>query len=172
MGAVGAKYTSGLINKPSSEAEKYTVFDDKGGARKWFANKDLSNYTEWRESLTPSEEEAISKYTGNSYGTMNISLYNTPWDELSDYGKQRIMQLYDALSRFDLKHGINVTRQTDTQIFGDYGMSMEEIVASLEKSNGYIQNDGFLSFSADPRGRSIAGSGVVLHLQEIGRAHV
>lgn len=171
MGAVGVKTTSGssLVNQPSAEAEKYTEFDDHGGADKWFANEKLSNFSEWRTGLSDAEYKALKSYTGGGYSSMNSSLYGIPWDEMSATQKAKMAALYDAISRFELKKGINVTRKADFQIFGakdTYSqMTVDQIKDFLKQTNGVVQNDGFMSFSADPRGRGINGNSVVIHLR-------
>ena len=168
MGAVGtSSSSSGLVNSPTAEVDKYTVFKNNG-ANKWFANENDSNMTEWIDSLSGGEQAAISHYTGFGYTQMNKSLYNKPWDELGDYDKHELSNLYNALNRFDLKKGISVTRQADFQIFGmDKGdhMTVNQVKDFLKQTGGVLQNNGFLSFGANEHGVAIAGSGLVIHLQ-------
>ncbi len=160
--------STGLVNKPASNTDKYTNFNNQQGASKWFANDSLSNYNEWENGLSTDEKVAIQSYTGSGYDSMNKNLYTTQWDDLDSYSKNKLSNLYNALSKFELKHGINVTRQSDFQIFGakkNTKMSVDDVKKFLTKTNGVLQNDGFLSASADDQGRSIEGSGLVLHFQ-------
>ena len=166
MGSVG-KSSSMLVNKPTSEAIKYSELTSNG-ATKWFGNEKNSNEKEWRNNLTSDELHAIKSYTGYGYTTMNNNLYSTPWDEIGAYSKSEMSNLYNALNKFDLKRGINVTRQTDFQIFGGgHGdhMTVDQVKNYLTKNGGVLQSDGFMSFAANDKGISIAGSGLVVHLQ-------
>ena len=165
MGAVGT--SSGLVNSPTAQAEKYTEFKNNG-ADKWFANEKDSNMTEWIDGLSAGEKSAINHYTGYGYTDMNKTLYSKPWDEISAPSKKEMANLYNALSKFDLKRGINITRQTDFQIFGkehNSNMSVNQVKKFLENNGGVLQSDGFMSFGANDHGMSLAGSGLVIHLQ-------
>lgn len=158
---------SGLVNEPTGEAEKYTDFKNGSGADKWFNNEKLSNFKEWYAGLTSDERQAIDSYTGSGYG-VNKDLYSTPWDDMDQYDKQFVSDLYGALNKFELKHGIGITRQSDFQIFGaskGQQMSVEQVKDFLGQSGGIVQSDGFLSAGADDHGAAIAGSGVVLHFK-------
>lgn len=169
MGSIG-KTNSGpaMVNTATVTGnEKYTDFGNGNGAEKWFANTDLSNYTSWHTNLlTSGEKQSIVKYTGTSYVKMNQLLYTQNWDTIDAKDKTMLSNMYNGISKFELKKGINVTRQCDFQIFGVKGLMTPDAVKQLlTSSGGVIQNNGFLSFSADNRGRSIAGSGLIIHLR-------
>lgn len=178
MGSTGNKKSGGggLVNTPVGSANvinelmqlKYTDFKDGSGADKWFANETLSNFKEWYNDLTPSERESIDWYTGSLYGPLNDNLYNTPWDEMDENIKDHAANIYNALSKFELKHAIGLTRQCDFQIFGaNYGeqMSVQQVKDFLGQRNGVVQNDGFLSAGADNHGTSVDGAGLVIHFK-------
>ena len=152
----------GLINKPTATAEKYTEFNNQSGANKWFQNDKLSNYNEWKTSLTQDELDAIHWYTGTGYDS-NYSLYTKKWDDLGSYNKEKITNLWNALNKFELKKGITVTRQTDAQILGfnqtDHP-TVQQVKDLLSKTNGVVQLNGFSSTGADDHGVKVAGSGV------------
>lgn len=169
MGSTGNKKGGGLglSNLPLGQGDNYTDFKDGSGAPKWFANEKLSNFNEWFPNLTDEQRNAIDSYTGFGY-SINADLYNTPWDDMSESDKQMAKAIYDALSGFELKHPIGLTRQTDFQMFGagkGESMSVDEIKNFLSSQNGIVQADGFLSAGADNHGAAIAGSGVVLHFK-------
>ena len=160
--------STGLVNKPASNTDKYTDFNSTAGANKWFANEDLSNLKDWLQNLSKDEKNAIGSYTASGYTGMNNTLYTKLWDNMDEYDKNKLSNLYNALSKFELKHGINVTRQADFQIFGaSFGekMTVDQVKQFLSKSNGVLQNDGFLSAGADSHGVSVAGEGLVLHFK-------
>ena len=156
---------SGYVNKPTSSAEKFTVFNSYEGSQKWFNNPDLSNSSTWPGELTPEEKQAVGSYTGTGYGTVNSELYNVPWEEMSSKQKEKAANIYNALNKFELKKGITVTRQSDFQIFGasEYSkMTVDEVKNYLSGTKGIVQNDGFLSTSANNKGAAIEGSGLVV----------
>lgn len=166
--------TGGLINKPTSDTDKYTVFgigDNTSkqaaykAAKKWFANPKLSNATKWEtELLSPSEKSAIESYTGVAYEGVNDDLYDTPWDDMSLGHKQTAQNIYNGLNKFELNHGITVTRTSDYKIFGGND-TKESIINFLNQSGGILQNDGFLSFGANSDGISVSGSGLIINLK-------
>lgn len=171
MGSTGNKKGGGgglgLVNLPLGEGDNYTDFKDGSGAPKWFNNEKLSNFKEWFPNITEEQRDAIDSYTGIGYH-INSDLYNTPWDDMSESDKAMAKAIYDALSGFELKHPIGLTRQTDFQIFGaskGSSMTLDEVKNFLTSQNGIVQADGFLSAGADDHGVAIAGSGLVLHFK-------
>ena len=156
----------GGIGKSTNYTGEYKVFGSpySAEANEWF--KSNSNYSDW----SPSAEEInqIKWYTAGGYG-INNQLYKTPTNELSDESSKMVKDLQSALSSFKLNKGIEVTRQTDFRLFGKDSyekMSADEIKSWIEETGGVIQNNAFLSFSADNEGRHIMGhSGLVMHLR-------
>ena len=130
----------------------------------WF--KKNSNYSDWSPSIE--EIEQLKWYTAGGYG-INSILYNSPTSQLSEEDAKMANDLEHALSSFELNNGIEVTRQSDFKIFGKDSytkMSADEIKDYLKENGGVIQNNAFLSFSADNVGRHIMGhSGLVMHLR-------
>ena len=154
-----------LINNPTEDTDKYTVFDSYAGSQKWFANPNLSNSSEWEGLLESDELSYLKKYTGNGYGKFNPLLYEQDWDTMSEYQKEPLKAIYNAINKFELKHGISVTRASDFQIFGaseGEKMTVEQIKNVLSGTNGVVQNNGFLSAGANSHGAAIAGSGLVV----------
>ena len=165
MGSKGAGI-SGMTNKPTSSTDKYTVFDSYEGSMKWMANTKLSNSEEWhKELITPQEKDSVYHYTGNSFNGINDDLYNKPWDEMSNDTKQMASDIYNAINKFELHHGVTLTRQCDSKIFGHAGMSAEQIRNAIISKGGVIQNDGFLSFGTNNTGVPIDSSGVIIRLR-------
>lgn len=134
----------------------------------WRNNTDLSNFAEWEKGLTEEEEKALTGWTDIGYSTLSL-LYNTEWDNLSDYAKSRATAIYNALNKFQLKQGITVDRATNFKIFGAQGnqkMTVEQVKDYLQNQtkDGMIQNDGFMAFTTVQNGYSVDGSGLVIHL--------
>lgn len=165
MGSVGL----GITNAPTSDTDKYTNFNSYQGSMKWFANPKLSNLEEWNQKLlTSAEKSAIVSYTGSAYSGINNTLYNKAWESMLPHEKEKASAIYNGLSKFELKHGITVTRQCDFQIFGGAKyekMTVDQVKSMLSGSNGVLQHDGFMSFGANDKGVSIAGSGVIVKLR-------
>ena len=157
--------STGLVNKPTSSVGKYTEFNSYVGSQKWMANPDLTNSVEWQKGLTPEQYSAVQHYTGSGYVGINNAMYGKPWDQMTASEKQKASNLYEAINKFELKKGITITRQCNTQIFGQPGMTMEQIKSTLDKNGGYVQNDGFLSFSTNNTGVAINSSGVIIRLR-------
>ena len=157
--------STGFVNKPTSSTDKFTHFNSYEGSQKWMANPDLTNSVEWMKGLTPEQLSAIKHYTGSGYVGVNNAMYGKPWDQMTATEKQRASALYEAINKFELKKGITITRQCNTQIFGKAGMTMEQIKSTLDKSGGYVQNNGFLSFSTNDKGVAINASGVIISLK-------
>lgn len=132
MGSTGS---NSLINKPTSDTSKYTVFDSYTGSIKWFDNDKNSNSSKWVNNLlTPDEKDSIVHYTGSYYKKVNSALYTTKWDDMSDYDKEHASNIYNGLNKFELKNGIETVRGTDFQVFGaEYGdkMTLEQVAASI-----------------------------------------
>lgn len=157
--------STGLVNKPTSSTDKYTHFDSYVGSQKWMANPNLTNSVEWQKGLTSDELSAVQHYTGSGYVGINNAMYSKPWDQMTASEKKKASNLYEAINKFELKKGITITRQCDTKIFGHAGMTMEQVKNAITKNGGYLQNDGFLSFSTNDKGVAIASSGVVISLK-------
>lgn len=159
------KKKSNLVNEPTADTDKYTIFDSYEGSQKWFNNPKLSNSADWQSLLTSEELHAVKEYTGSDYDYINSALYTKEWKDMSDSQKELASNIYNALNKFELKHGITVTRQSDFQIFGaGYGkkMTVEQVKDFLSGTNGVVQNNGFLSAGANSHGAAIAGSGLVV----------
>ena len=171
MGTTGnsrKKKNNELVNRPVSEAEKYTDFGDGKGATPWFNNEVNSNYSDWKNTLSESELSAVRSYIGIGYRDINDGLYTTPWKDMDADTKKKASNIYNAMMRFELKRGVQLTRQCDFQIFGaeKYGsMSVNDVKNYVSQQNGYLQTNGFLSAGADNTGTPVAGSGVVLHIK-------
>lgn len=130
--------------------------------------RDISNLQQWLASLTPDERSALQGYVDSTYEDINRWQYNIPWEEMSDYQKRDISDLYDAISKYELREGIVVNRETDFRIFGadEYEhMSVSDIKDFLKSTNGVMQNDGFMSFSTRPNGVAVEGGGLVIHMK-------
>ena len=156
----------GGIGKIASYTGGYESFGNLvvSNADDWF--KKNSNYSDW--SPTSDEIDTIKWYTAGGYG-INKVLYETPTSGLNDSQVKMVNDLQNALSSFKLNKGIEVTRQSDFRMFGKDSykkMSVDEIKDWIKETGGVIQNNAFLSFSADTDGRAIMGhSGLVLHLR-------
>ena len=158
-----------LANIPTTDTEKYTVFDSPQGARKWFNNPKLSNYDTWKDGMSDSQEGAITKYVDGYYTEINSAQYGTPWEEMSNKEKELISNLHNGINGFDLNHGITINRQSDFQLFGaseGSKMTVNQIKDFLAQNGNVLQNDGFMSFSTDPNGHAIGTTGgLVIHLR-------
>lgn len=170
MGSTGkAKVVSGsddsLKNKPTSDTDKYTDFNSPTGAEKWFANPKLSNSEDWHNNqLTGDEEWALRNYTGSGYDKLNSELYETPWDKLDSTIKEKASNIYEALNKFELNHGISVDRATSTLPFGKSGMTADEVREAILQ-NPVRQHNGFMSFSTDKGGHGVEKSDIVVTLK-------
>ena len=126
----------------------------------------ISNIEDWYNGLTPDEREVLDDYVGNGYSDINKAQYNTPWENMSDYQKERIATLHDALDKFDLDKGIEVYRETDFKVFGSNSpMSMSEIRQYLLKNGDTQQIDGFMSFSTHAGGSAVDGRGLIIEMK-------
>ena len=133
-------------------------------ATKWF--KQNSNISEWWDNLSPEQRSIIEIFTAAGYGSINDNQYNVPWEDMDEWNRDRVARLYDALNSFQLNTTIRVNRQADFQIFGsDSSMSVAQVKQFLRQSDGYVQNDGFMSFSTKPNGVEVDGSGLILHVK-------
>jgi len=161
MGATGgSKYASKDIGK-------ITHFTDNVNSTiKWFKNEKLSNFTEWADNLTDDEKAALDHYTGSGYYSMNDALYGTDWDDMSASQKKELSDLYNGLSKFELKKAIEVVRKCDFKLLGKKSGSMTEqqLKDAIVKNGGIIQNDGFLSAAASNSTTYGANSGLVIHI--------
>ena len=132
----------------------------------WFSNADNSNLAEWWGNLSDDERAWVTRYTGSGYGTINLSQYTEAWEDMSDEMKMRISNLHNALKTFELNKTIQVNREADFQIFGSDGMmTVAQVKDFLNQTDGYVQNDGFMSFSTKPNGVHVDGSGLILHVK-------
>lgn len=130
-------------------------------AIKWF--NENSNAQEWWANLSGAERNEVERFTGSGFVSVNGQQYGVAWEDMDDSYRERIVNLYNALDKFQLKVPITVNRACDFKIFGsDDRMTMAEVKAFLEKSGGYVQNNGFMSFSTRADGVEVDGSGVVL----------
>lgn len=131
----------------------------------WFKDEANSNYRNWYYSLTDYEGKSIDKYIGSGYSDMNGALYQEDWDDISEWRKSDITHLYDAINKFELKQGVMVNRACDSRIFGAKGMSVQQIKDTLDVSDGFVQNDAFLSASTFDAGVKVNSAGLVLHIK-------
>ena len=150
--------------------ESYKVFTDTENPISWF--RENSNWSDWENSYESGLYEAMDTirwYTSSGYGQINYSLYNTKRGDIDDQTLENIKILEDAISRFELYKGVEVSRHSDFVIFGGqpYGkMTIDDIKQFLAPTNGVVQNDAFMSFSADAKGRAIMGKrGLITHLR-------
>ena len=176
--------SSGRIKKADGEAYKDTknseYYDFKDNiylygagngeeATKWWKeHTEYSNTEEWIKSMTDEELKAVKSWTGGGYDSWAKRLYKTPWDDLSESDKARAINLYNALNKFELKKGIQVNRMTDFKIFGsNKRMTADEVMKFIKNNtdNGLLQVDGFVAFSTKSKGVSVAGSGLIIHMQ-------
>ena len=180
MGSTG-KSTSGnefgLINSASGGGEYQELYRDtltpENGSDepvlRWFNDTANSNLDSWTSNLSPDEKHAISRYTGQGYQQINTYQYTTPWEKMGNQAyRDLIMNLHNGLNKFELNKGIVVDRACDFQIFGANRkdlMSVDQVKDFLSKSNGVVQNDGFMSFSANRGGEGIEGRGLLIHLR-------
>ena len=133
---------------------------------KWFNDPDNSNLAEWWDGLSPEEKLWVENYTNASYGSINMYQYETAWEDMPDEMKERIAHLHNALSSFELNKTIQVNREASFQIFGSEGkMTVAQVKYFLKQSDGYVQNDGFMSFSSKANGVSVDGKGLIIHMK-------
>ena len=178
MGAVGNKTTGGSVK--TSDESKYLrtrTYDenDVGGITtftnnpsstvKWFNNPKMSNMAEWEKGLTSDQESAVDYYTGSGYHSINPSLYDIPWDSLSDGMKEQASNLFEAINKFELNKSINTVRRCDFQIFGaseGQSMSVEQVKNYLTNvaTDGLVQANGFLSSTTNPSGTYAYANGL------------
>lgn len=167
MGSTGTSY--------DQSTERNWRFPDAAwssdATKHWKEHPELSNITDWESGLSESERKAIHHWIGAGYDDDASQLYTTEWDNLSNDNKQFLSNLYNAVDKFELKKPIQVNRSTNFRIFGapsgSYKMSADDVRNFLknETKGGYLQNDGFMSFSTKTDGVTVAGSGLVIHLQ-------
>ena len=152
----------------SSNADDYKTFSDYS-FKEWLDDPSTSNWSSFSSDLTQEETNTLKYYTGGGYG-VNWSLYNMPIDNMPKAEKEMVQNIQSGLSKFELKNGVEVVRNSDFQMFGlspyDTKMSVEDIKSFLSGTDGVVQNNGFLSASMDDKGVSVMGhSGFVLHLR-------
>ena len=162
MGGIGNKNTGGSVKPQDNKYIKTRSYDENdlegvttftnnpNSTVKWFNNPKLSNMESWKNGLTDGQDEAIDYYTGSGYHSINPSLYDIPWDSLSDGMKGWASNLYEAINKFELNKAINTVRRCDFQIFGaneGQSMSAEQVKNYLTNvaEDGLVQVNGFLS---------------------------
>lgn len=171
MGSKGKKHISLGIKYVSSPITTNTDYADVGNLNtkeslQWF--QDNSNIVDWSGNLLGKEVVAIDKYTGSYYTGMNNEQYTIPWESGDGNYRNEIVDLHNAISKYELNTGVVVTRGCDFQIFGadkHDGMSLQEIRDYLSPTGGVVQNDGFMSFTTYRGGHSIAGHGLIIRLR-------
>ena len=149
--------------------KQFGVYYNNDDSIAWFdANGGLFD----PDSVSDDEKHDVISYTGSSYGSINHTQYTKPWEDIKDssdsndkYYADKIVNIHNALSNVTLNHGIEVNRAANFKIFGKKTMTMAEISKVLDKSNGVVQVDGFMSASTKPNGVAISGSGLVLHFR-------
>jgi len=147
----------------------YRQFDDYNDTRKWMMNPENTSSSTWESELSYDELSAVRSYTGSSYTSMNTALYTKEWDEIPQSMREKIANAHEALNKYEVKKGIEITRQCDFRILGfdqGYKPTIKQLKQLFKDSGTYFQNDGFLSFAVNKRGVAIGGgSGLVLHLR-------
>ena len=161
-------------DKLNGKDEEYRVFPKGYPPDMWLDDPEVSNNTSWIDTYKTEEDrvevtDALWRYTSRSYKTVNDALYNKPWDKISDETKQEIAMLQDAINRYEVHKGIEVTRQSDFVMLGAEEfdkMTLQQVKDFFSATDGIVQNDAFMSFSFDDTGRAIMGhSGLVTHLR-------
>lgn len=157
MGSVGSAYSSfisaeyGIVygHNPESPQAKFMV-----------AN---SNIDEWERGLSIDEKTVINSYTGSKFTQMNDALYKVPYDEISPILKAKITDLSNAISKFELNKGIEVTRESSASLFGG-NTTIADIKKFLQPTNGVVQINGFMSsaFTSD-KGAAYNSDDIVVH---------
>ena len=169
MGAVGSsKQTETYWDfKDNPLLSTYTPgYENQKATDYWREHDELSNAGEWEHNLlTKAESDAIENWVGSGFYDMS-DLYHTQWDSMDDWQKEIAANMYNAISKFELKKGITVNRATDFKIFGGGAMTADDVKNFLnnETSNGVLQSDGFMSFSTRTDGVSVASHGLVIHM--------
>lgn len=97
----------------------------------WF--KENSNLDDWEEKIFDNEyDESISKYTGESYISINHFLRTGEFNAYNKwYSKEKmeseISEIKKSIEEFDLKSPITVYRTSNSDIFGKSNMSYADI---------------------------------------------
>ena len=147
-------------------------FDDLYGKSvmenvEWFNQN--SNLSDWNNNLSREQYDAIRDYVGQGYREINGRQYKVPWEDMSGEWKTKISNLYNAINTFDLDEGITVDRACNFQVFGakeGETLSVKQIKDFLKQSDGFMQNDGFMSFSTREDGVIVKKNyGVVIKLR-------
>lgn len=119
------------------------IGEDVNDAITYF-NKDGS-LGEWRASTTNEEKDAVYNYTTSAFRKINDNLRagNPPTDE------DKILD--SAISKFDLKEGITVTRGSSTDLLAPLGLSgtPEEMAKQINENHvgGVLIDKAYLSTS-------------------------
>lgn len=180
MSSLGVRYGSKaykeLKAQDGGERKKAERFQDFGAGHEAVNNStrfynEHSNVDEWLHGgLTSEEYDSIRGYTGNDYSAINKNLYTKDFDQMSPHMQQRIDDMVNGLSKFELDKGIQVTRQCDFKIFGAQSGEMMSVAqvksfikANADPKDGTLENKGFLSFGSNNHGASIDGWGLVIH---------
>ena len=173
MGAVGKGSTETYYDFSDkdflySDTLGYAVGEDypwKKAENWWNEHSDISNAKEWGDNLTPDEKNAVQYWVSSGYYKLS-ELYKTEWDSLPEDKKQKAINLYNALNKFELKKGITVNRATDFKIFGGGNMTAEQLRNFLKNdaNGGVLQSDGFMAFSTLKNGVDVESGKVVIHL--------
>jgi len=175
MGSYGITNNSGgTYQQLKAQSRDFKDFESYDEAVDWFSNSRNSNQNVWindenNSGLSSDELYAVERYTGSLYRELNKMMFNTPLENLSESNQYRqiVENLHDAINKFELKQGINVTRETDFRPFGKrkgVKMTVDEVKDFLNASGGVLQNDGALSFCAGDRGMGVSSSGLIIHL--------
>ena len=166
MGSVGKSKDGDITYQKLDKDSLKELYSWDNAETSWF--DDHGNMWEWRDGLTDDEERVIKDYTGLDYDDINTSQYTKAWEDMSFYEKQSIANLHNALSKFELKDGIIVNRACDFQIFGageHESMTISDVRNYLKPTDGYLQNDGFMSFSTKANGVPVEGHGLIIQLK-------
>lgn len=78
-------------------------FNSKLDAETSLSNSNVSNLSDWAGLLSNYEYSSVVDYTGSDYGNINTLLYTTNWDDIGQYTRDRITDLYNAINKFELK---------------------------------------------------------------------
>lgn len=105
-----------------------------------------SNYGDWVEDgLSSDERNAIIAYTGNAFTSINDQLYGTPWDDIEDYDKNRMANIYNGLNKFELNKSVKLRRD----VYSDYVFGQGIFPEDLVKFNDDFWDKNYTSDRAE-----------------------
>ena len=99
-------------------------------------------YDVWENEITTGEKENVYDYTGSAYEWMNESLRKDEVGYLSDSERMKLENVAAAISKFELKRGITVYRNSTEHLIGGY-TTPEQINQNLK--GAIVQDKGYMS---------------------------